>query len=130
MKKKLLVFGYGLGGIALLLAVGSVIKHHSLHLVGAVYLICSLVFIATTSFSWQALKPAYHLWMKVAQAIGAVVTTVILTVVFFLIFTPMAIVLRSMKKDHLQRWWEKEANSYWQKKPPLAFSKERYHQQF
>lgn len=42
----------------------------------------------------QCLGPAYRLWMKIGHLLGKVNTFIILHVVFYCIFTPMAFCLR------------------------------------
>lgn len=128
-KKDLLVFGYGLGGIAAVFGVGSWVKH-GLGLAGIVLLLCSMIFLTVTTFDWKSLKPGYQGWMKIAHLIGGVVTAGILSLVFFLIFTPIGIFLKLTGRDHLQRNYLKGAVTYWEKRDQTVLNKERYHQQF
>jgi hypothetical protein len=128
-KKDLLFFGYGLGVIAAVFGVGSVIKH-GWKTPGIILLLCSLIFIVVSVLDWKALKPGYQGWMKVAHLFGCVVTAVILSIVFFLIFTPIGIFLRLTGRDHLQRHFLKDANSYWEKRDKTIFQQARYHQQY
>lgn len=128
-KRDLLVFGYGLGLIAVVFGIGGGLKH-GLSWAPVTFLICAVVFISVTAFNWEALKPGYRGWMKVAHLIGGVVTTVILGAVFFLLFAPIGILFRLIGKDHLERKWDKAARTYWHARPTEALSKERYQQQF
>ena len=128
-KKNLTVFGYGLGIIALIFGLGGWHKH-GFQLQTIVLLICSVIFLSTAWLNYMAYKPAYEMWMKVAHIIGAVVTTGILTLVFFLVFFPTGLVLRLFGKDHLERKIDLKIASYWHKRQQHPFSKERYQQQF
>ena len=128
-RKNLLVFGYGLGIISVIFGIGGLIKH-GLGFFQIVLLFCSIIFISVTSFNPTALRPGYRLWMKVAHLIGGVVTAVVLIVNFILIFTPVALVLRITGRDHLQRDFSRKNKTYWVKREPIVFHKERYHQQF
>ncbi len=78
----------------------------------------------------ELLTPFYKVWMKGAHFIGQAVTTIILTTVYFLVFTPVSFLLRLMGKDHMQRKIDVSSPSYWDKKEQEPFSKQRYHQQF
>jgi hypothetical protein len=127
-KKNLLVFGYGLVLIGVVFSVGRF--KDGLTWSWVLLVVASLVLLLSTALQWQALRPAYKGWMIAAHTIGSVVTTVVLTLVFFIIFTPVGIVLRIMRKDHLKRSFDRSAKSYWITRPVVSFSRERYHQQF
>lgn len=59
------------------------------------------------------LEPANRLWMKLGLLIGRVVNPIVLSLMFFLIFTPIALVLRLLGKDLLRWRTEPGAASYW-----------------
>jgi hypothetical protein len=128
-KRDLTVFGYGLGIISVIFGTGSILKHGA-NPAGVVLLICCVVFVSVTALHWQALRPGYAGWMKVAHFIGGIVTTVILTAVFFLVFTPVALVIKLAGKDHLDRKIDSATPSYWHKRPAFDGNMERYKQQF
>ena len=128
-KQDLLVFGYGLGVIAAVFGIGAWFKHGFGFAVIVLFL-CSMVFLSVTAWDWTALKFGFHAWMKIAHLIGRVVTTAILSVVFFFIFTPVGLLLRLLGKDHLQRDFSRRAKTYWEKRNQEVFLKQRYHQQF
>jgi hypothetical protein len=58
-----------------------------------------------------ALRPIYKVWMLFAEALGWVNTRIILSVIFFLIFFPIGVIMR-MLNDPMQRKYDKEAESY------------------
>ncbi len=128
-KKNLLVFGYGLGVVAAVFGIAGFLKH-GLQPVQAVFLLCSVIFTSVTVLNWQALRPGYRGWMRVAHLIGTVVTTVILATVFFAVFTPVAVALKLLGKDHLGRKADRTAKSYWRHRPDFAWEKKRSLQQF
>lgn len=128
-KKDLQVFGYGLGLIGAVFGIGAWVRH-GLGLPAIVLIVCSIIFVATTALDSTALKPGYRGWMKVAHVIGSIVTTVILGLAFFLIFTPIGILLKLTGRDHLQRDFSKKDKTYWVKRDVAEFTKDRYHQQF
>lgn len=66
---------------------------------------------------WATVNPAsmrsfYNAWMRVAMAIGNVVNFAVLAIVFFLVITPMAIVMLLLGKDPMNRKWDKSTQSY------------------
>lgn len=76
------------------------------------------------------LKPVYIVWMKLASILGWVNTRLILFVLFYLLITPIAIILRLCRNDLLERKVEKERASYWKRKENNEFLKENYDRQF
>jgi len=127
-KKDMLFFGYGLGIISAVFAVGGALRH-GFFLPQKVLLICSLIFFTVTALNWKALRPGYKGWMKVAHRIGGVVTVVVLTLVFGILFVPVGIFFRVIGKDHLRRKYD-AGKSYWQERLSGAVDRERYKQQF
>jgi hypothetical protein len=67
------------------------------------------------------LKPVYKVWMSFAVVMGFVMTRVILTVLFFGLFTPVSLVAKLLGKDLLDERWDKKAETYWVKRPATPF---------
>lgn len=78
-------------------------------------------------FVRSCLEEFLKYWMKVARAMGAGVNTVILTVFFFGIITPISIILRVRGKDFLNIRNKSGRDSYWIKRESKT---ETYTQQF
>lgn len=76
------------------------------------------------------LKPIYFAWMTFALALGFVMTRVLLTVFFFLVLTPVALVFRLIGRDALHRKLDPEAASYWIEKEYLIQDRSRYEKFF
>lgn len=57
-------------------------------------------------------------------------TRILLSFIYFLIFTPFRIVSIILGKDFLDRKIEKDIESYWQKREIKPFKKELYKKQF
>jgi hypothetical protein len=58
------------------------------------------------------LGPVYKFWMRFGLIVGWVNSRIILSLVFFLMFTPAALVMRLLGKDPMNRKLEPEGNSY------------------
>ena len=69
-------------------------------------------------------------WMKVAGLIGFCVATVLLTIIYYGIFTPVAVVLRLSGQDFMARKFGRREISYWISCEDKTKSKDRYLQQF
>jgi len=76
-------------------------------------ILTGLVILALGSFFPITLKPIFVLWMSLAAILGFIMTRFILGLIFFLIFSPIGLVFRLIKKDHLDEAIDPHANSYW-----------------
>ena len=75
-------------------------------------------------------KKIYDYWMLFAKALGWVNTRILLSLMYFIIFTPFRIVSVVIRKDFLDRKIEKDKETYWQKREVKIFKKELYRRQF
>jgi len=75
-------------------------------------------------------KKIYDYWMLFAKALGWVNTRILLSLMYFVIFTPFRIVSIVIGKDFLDRKIEKVRESYWNKREIKPFKKELYERQF
>ncbi len=92
--------------------------------------VCVSMILAVTIYQVERLKPIYLGWMKVAQGIGAIITSFILCIVYYTLFAFVGIILRVLKKDLLDRYQNKEVESYWITRESIPFKKENYTKQF
>ena len=60
-----------------------------------------------------ALRVTYVALMAIALPIGLVISTILLGFVFFLMFTPLALLFKLRGRDELSRSWDEDAGSYW-----------------
>ncbi len=58
-------------------------------------------------------RKIYFGWLYAAYPIGFVVSHVVMGVVYFLVVTPIALVMRLMGRDALQRRIDRDAKTYW-----------------
>ena len=59
-----------------------------------------------------SLRPIYIVWMKFALLLGKVTTPVILGVVFYLVFFPVAMIFRILRKDPMNRKLDENSTTY------------------
>ena len=74
--------------------------------------IVAAVFAGTGLLLPMALTPVYHLWMKIGHVLGWINTRIILGLVFFVIFAPVALVFKILRKDTLKQRLDASASSY------------------
>jgi hypothetical protein len=58
------------------------------------------------------LKPVYIVWMRVGLVLGYINTRIILGLIYLIVFTPVALLLKVLKKDPMSRVLDKELKSY------------------
>jgi len=71
-----------------------------------------------------------HLWMKVGVAIGKVANPAVLALLFFLVVTPMALVMRRVGKRPLRLAPNRTAATYWIERQPSTSGSSTMRRQF
>ena len=126
-KKDLKKFGITVGVV--LAAIASLLlikKNDAFIIVYAAAGLCILLGLAAPNL----LKPIQKVWMTLAILLGWLMTRVILTAAYYVIFTLIGVISRLFGKEYLDKKWNKDAEkSYWIKKT-RAPGKERYENQF
>jgi len=74
--------------------------------------IVAAVFAGSALILPQILKPVFLLWMKIGHALGWINTRIILGVVFFIIFAPVALLMRLFGNDPMHRRLDQTASTY------------------
>jgi hypothetical protein len=64
------------------------------------------------------LQPLNRLWTQLGLLLGRIVTPVVMTVLFFLVFTPVALLVRLLGKDPLRLALDAQAHTYWIERVP------------
>jgi hypothetical protein len=114
----------------ILIVIGVVIpvfKDHSIHL-WIVYL-AGIIFLFSLFFTHIFIH-FYRLWLKITRIIGKIVSSVILSIIFYLVVTPVGLIIRFLRKDPLDRKWDKQTDTYWLKRDINLNSPERLKRQF
>jgi hypothetical protein len=70
------------------------------------------VFVGLGLAAPGALGPIYSVWMKIGDVVGWINQRLILGVLFFGIFLPMGLVMRSFRPDPMSRRLDRNAQSY------------------
>ena len=91
------------------------------------YIACS--FIGLGFLLPIILKPVYIVWMTFAVILGWVMTRVILSIVFYLIMTPIGLITRLLGEDFLALN-RKDSNSYWNYRDSSKELNQDYEKQF
>ena len=102
-------FGYLFFGFFLALAVWVYVKNQNLNywLIGT-----SAVFFVLTVIKSKLLDVLNDLWIKFGEILGKIIAPIVMSIVFFLIVTPIGLVLKIVKKDLLKLKFNND-KSYW-----------------
>ena len=76
------------------------------------------------------LKPIYWIWMIFATILGWIMTRVILSLLFYIIITPIGLIPRFFGKQFLELKWDKSKESYWNYRTIKHLKMEDYEKQF
>ena len=58
------------------------------------------------------LRPVYRAWMRLAILLSRITTPIIMAVVYFLVITPVAVIMRIVGRDPMARRFDPDAKSY------------------
>ena len=94
------------------------------------FLILAVALIALGAVRPTLLKPLQKIWMTLALTMGWIMTRLILSILFYLVLTPMAMAAKLMGKDLLGLKFNLNADSYWITKPKTKPQKSDYERQF
>ncbi|MEO0557826.1 MAG: SxtJ family membrane protein [Bacteroidota bacterium] len=119
-------FGWMVGGVALALA--AFVAWRNAWTLTPVATIASsagglLVLFGTVAPRW--LRPTYLIWMGLAFVLGFVMTRVILSLAFVLVFTPVGLFFRLIRRDVLHQQPDPDAETYWIARDTGPSGKER-----
>ena len=75
-------------------------------------LIISFIFLALGLINSRILTPLNRLWFKFGLLLGKFISPLIMGIIFFIVVTPIGIIMRLLKKDLLNLKFNKK-ETYW-----------------
>jgi hypothetical protein len=66
----------------------------------------------------RLVRPVYLALLAISFPIGWVLSHVLLGVLYFGVFTPLAVLFRLLRRDHLKRRFDRDATTYWRDRRP------------
>ena len=126
-KKDLRSFGVTIGIILLLVAGFLFYKEKESF---QIFLYIAGTFIGLGLIIPIILKPIYIAWMTFAVVLGWFMTRVILSLLFYVIITPIGLVLRIFGKDFLELKKQAVQGSYWNQRDSNLEKNQNYEKQF
>lgn len=89
-----------------------------------------ILLILLAVFLPEVLKPVNKVWMSLAVVLGWFMSRVILVILFYIVLTPMAILLKIASKEFLSLKIDKKRESYWIKRDKQKSDRIDYERQF
>jgi len=126
-KRDLRKFGLTVGGVLIIIAAFLFYFEKSSAIYFAV--IGSLLFITGIIFP-QILKPLNKIWMGMAIVLGFFMSRLILTIVFYLVLTPISFIAKIVGKKFMILKFDKSAKTYWEKRTIIQKKQIDYERQF
>ncbi|MBV8961514.1 MAG: hypothetical protein JOY67_10440 [Hyphomicrobiales bacterium] len=94
------------------------------------WLVAAGVLAVMTVGTPHLLSPLKRLWMKFGEILSKIVNPVVMGILFFVVLTPFAIVVRAVGKKLLATTFDPGLNSYWIERTPPAPAPDSMNHQF
>ena len=116
-------FGIVFFVVFLLIALYPLLKGNDLRIWS---LIISFIFLALGLINSKILTPLNRLWFKFGLLLGKIISPLVMGIIFFVVVTPIGIMMRLFKKDLLNLKYNKK-ESYWiEKSGPKSKMKNQF----
>ena len=90
-------------------------------------LIISFIFIILGLLNSIILTPLNKLWFKFGVILGKMISPIIMGIIFFLVVTPIGLIMKVLGKDLLRLKFNKKDNTYWiEKNGPKSKMKNQF----
>jgi len=122
--RRALEFAVLLACLGTAFAVVSLVRRHQTR--AAIFAAAGLLPLVMAGIARPIWLEFFRLWMKLAEAMGWVMTRVLLSVFYFLVLTPLGWARRWTGRPTLDTAWGDGKPSYWVEKEPVDRSIERY----
>ena len=76
----------------------------------------SIIFLILGVLNSKTLSPFNNLWIKFGELLGRIIAPIVMALVYFIILTPISLLVRVFGKDLLGLKFLKKQNSYWIKR--------------
>ena len=96
---------------------------------GYFFLLISVIFFIITILKAEILLPLNKLWMRFGFTLGLIINPIVLGIIFFLIFTPISLIMWLFKRDEL-RLKIKKRDSHWKLRTEKDVNVDLFRQQF
>jgi hypothetical protein len=96
----------------------------------SIYLAIAAVFLAAALLRPVLLHSLNRAWAKLGSLLGSIVTPIVMALLFFLVITPIGLLMRLTGKDTLRLRGARKGDSYWIMRDPPGPPGETMSEQF
>ena len=79
-------------------------------------IIISIIFLILGLLNSKLLSPLNSFWIKFGELLGKIIAPVVMAIIYFLILTPISLMVRLFGKDLLGLKFSKQLKTYWMKR--------------
>ena len=79
-------------------------------------IVISVIFLILGLINSKLLSPLNKLWIKFGEALGGIIAPIVMALIYFVILTPISLIVRIFGKDLLGLKFLKEKKTYWIKR--------------
>ena len=83
------------------------------------FVLAASIFLIITLFKSESLLPLNKLWMRFGLLLGMIVSPIVLGVIFFGLFTPIAMLMRLSGRDELRLKFTQKASHWISREEPV-----------
>jgi len=100
------------------------------HRGGGVWASVGVVLVVAALTFPRVLRPLNLAWAWLGKLLNAIVSPLVMGVIFFVVLTPVSVLLRALKRDALNLAFEREKKSYWVERQPPGPAGDTFRRQF
>jgi len=91
------------------------------------FITASVIFLILGLLNSKLLNPLNKSWIKLGEILGIVIAPFVMALVYFVILTPVSLIVRALGKDLLNLKFLKEKETYWiKRKKSLGSMKKQF----
>ena len=91
------------------------------------FITASLIFLILGLINSKLLSPLNKSWIKLGEILGIIIAPIVMALVYFVVLTPISIIVRIFGKDLLGLKFLKEKETYWiKRKKSLGSMKKQF----
>ena len=79
-------------------------------------IIISIIFLILGLLNSKLLSPLNSFWIKFGELLGKIIAPMVMAIIYFLILTPISLIVRLFGKDLLGLKFSKQLKTYWMKR--------------
>ena len=120
---------FGLVFAVLFCVFGSYLLWIDFKIAAIIILSFAILFVALAYIAPQLLAPLNRRWSKLGALLGKIVSPIVLGVIFFVLITPISIIMRLFGRDEL-KMKKRSLDSYWVDRSPPGPSSDSFKNQY